>query len=127
MFKVWKSIFNINDVKPMKIERFLCFLYGRLISLILSFSIVFTTKNLIYEKKDIEISELKSFYIITEFFDKLRIEIFKGYLAILRLLKIIIDTITKRGKKSRRKGKKTLNEILECLIKHDIQHRKMVI
>lgn len=127
MFKVWKSIFNINAVKPMKIERFLCFLYGRLISLILSSSIVFTAKNLIYQEKDIETSELKSFYILTEFFDKLRIEIFKGYLAIHRLLKIIIATIAKLGKKSRRKGKKTLNQILECLIKDDIQHRKMVI
>lgn len=127
MFKVWKSIFNINAVKPMKIERFLCFLYGRLISLVLSSSIVFTIKNLIYQEKDIEISKLKSFYILTEFFSRLSIEIFKGYLAILRLLKVIITTITKLGRKSRRKGKKTLNEILECLIKDDIKQRKMAI
>lgn len=127
MFKVWKSIFNINAVKPMKIERFLCFLYGRLITLIFSSSVVFTSKDIIYQESYIEISELKSFYILTEFFDRLSIEIFKGYLAILRLLKIIIASITKLGKKSRRKGKKMLNEILKCLIKGDSQHRKMVI
>ena len=127
MFKIWKSIFNINNVKPMKIERFLCFLYGRLISLVLSTTIVFTTKDIVYQEKVIELSELKSFYILTEFFDRLRSEIFKGYLAILRLLKVIIATIIKLGKKSRRKGKKTLNEILKTLIKDDIKQRKMVI
>jgi len=32
MFKVWKSIFNIANVRNLKIERFKCFLYGRLLS-----------------------------------------------------------------------------------------------
>ena len=34
IFKVWKSIFKINQVKKVKLERFMCFLYGRLISFI---------------------------------------------------------------------------------------------
>ncbi|MPN12630.1 hypothetical protein SDC9_159948 [bioreactor metagenome] len=59
MFKVWKSIFKINQVKKVKIERFKCFLYGRLIALLLSSSIVFTAKNIIIENENKEISEIK--------------------------------------------------------------------
>ena len=57
MFKIWKSIFKINNVKKLKIERFKCFLYGRLIALLLASTIVFTGKDIINEEKSIEISE----------------------------------------------------------------------
>lgn len=115
MFKIWKSIFNIDTVKLVKIERFKCFLYGRLISLLLSSAIVFTAKDIISEEDPSEISEIKSFYQVTEFFCILRSEIFKGELAILNLLKTIINTIRRLAKKSRRKGQKTINEILQYL------------
>ena len=61
IFKVWKSIFKINQVKKVKLERFMCFLYGRLIALLLSSTIVFTSKSIILEEDKKEISELKSF------------------------------------------------------------------
>ena len=115
MFKIWKSIFNIDNVKPVKIERFKCFLYGRLIALILSSTIVFSARDIIYEEDSTEISEIKSFYQVTEFFNTLRIEIFKGELAILKLIKTIINVIRKVGKKSRKKGRKTMTEILDYL------------
>jgi hypothetical protein len=115
MFKIWKSIFNIDNVKPVKIERFKCFLYGRLIALILSSTIVFSARDIIYEEDSTEISELKSFYQVTEFFNTLRIEIFKGELAILKLIKTIINVIRKVEKKSRKKGRKTMTGILDYL------------
>lgn len=115
MFKIWKSIFKINNVKPVKIERFKCFLYGRLIALILSSTIVFSARNIIYEEDNNEISELKSFCVVTEFFSTLKIEIFKGELAILKLIKTIINTIRKLGKKSRKKGRKIVTDILDYL------------
>ena len=108
MFKIWKSIFNIDNVKPVKLERFKCFLYGRLISLIFSSIIVFTAKDIIYEEESKEISEIKSFSQVTEFFNRLRTEIFKGELAILKLLKAIINTIRKLGIKSKKKVRKVL-------------------
>jgi hypothetical protein len=115
MFKVWKSIFNINNVKNVKIERFKCFLYGRLIALLLSSSIVFTSRDIIYEEDSKEISELKSFYQVHEFFTVLKTEIFKGEISILTLLKKIINAIRRFGIKSRKKGCKNINEILEYL------------
>lgn len=113
MFKIWKSIFNIDNVKNVKIERFKCFLYGRLIALLLSSSIVFTAKDIIYEETSKEISELKSFYQVHEFFTILKTEIFKGEIAISNLLKKIINTIRKLGIKSKKKGCKIVNEILK--------------
>ena len=82
MFKIWKSIFNIDNVKPVKIERFKCFLYGRLISLLFSSIIVFTAKDIIYEEDSNEISEIKSFSQVAEFFTVLRTDIFKGEVVI---------------------------------------------
>ncbi len=49
IFKLWKSIFKINQVKKVKLEIFMCFLYVRLISLLLISIIVFTSKSIILE------------------------------------------------------------------------------
>ena len=112
MFKIRKSIFKINNVKKLKIERFKCFLYGRLISLLLSSIVVFTGKNIVNEEKHIETSEIKAFDIVVEYFPILQVEFFKGELSIIRLLNRIISRIKKLGIKSKRKGRKTVKEIL---------------
>ena len=112
MFKIWKSIFNIDNVKNVKMERFKCFLYGRLIALLLSSSIVFTSRDIVYEEDSKEISELKSFYQVHEFFTVLKSEIFRGEIAISTLLKKITNAIRRLVIKSKKKGFKTVNEIL---------------
>lgn len=45
-------------------KRFKCFLYGRLIALLLSLSIVSIAKNVIMEEDNKEISEIKSFGVL---------------------------------------------------------------
>lgn len=115
MFKVWKSIFKINQVKKVKMERFKCFLYGRLIALFLSSSIVFTAKNIIKEDEDKEISEIKSFGAIAQYLPKLSHEIFKSELCIIRILKRIILSFKRFSIKSRKKHKKTVFDILQII------------
>ncbi|MGL6106311.1 MAG: IS4 family transposase, partial [Romboutsia sp.] len=115
MFKVWKSIFKISHVKKVKMERFKCFLYGRLISLLLSSSIVFTAKNIIMDEDDKEISEIKSFGALAQYLPKLAHEIFKGELCIIRILKRIILNFKRFSIKSRKKHKKTVFDILEII------------
>lgn len=87
MFKIWKSIFKINEVKKVKIERFKCSLYGRLIALLLSSSIVFTAKNIILEEINQEISEIKSFGSIFQYLPKLASVIFKTETHLLQFFK----------------------------------------
>ena len=50
IFKTWKSIFKIHEVKPVKLERFQCHLYGQLIGLCLVASITYRMRRLIWEK-----------------------------------------------------------------------------
>ena len=88
---MWKSIFKINQVKKVKLERFMCFLYGRLIALLLASTIVFTSKSIILEEDKKEISELKAFGNLIKYFPKLSFEIFKGEFYISRILKNILS------------------------------------
>lgn len=115
MFKVWKSVFEINKVKKMKIERFKCFLYGRLISLLFSTMIVFSAKDIIKKQDNKDISELKSYRITVEFFNNIRNDIFENEIHLCKLLKRIIETIKRYALKSKKKGKKTSNEIISNL------------
>ena len=113
MFKIWKSLFKIHLVKKVKIERFQCFLYGRLISLLLTSSLVFTSKSIIFETQDKEISEFKSFKTVKEFFDELNENIFKSKSKLIKILDSIFKSILRYGKKSKHKKRKNPNLILK--------------
>lgn len=115
IFKVWKSIFKINQVKKVKLERFMCFLYGRLIALLLSSTIVFTSKSIILEEDQKEISELKAFGNLTQYFHKLSFEIFKGEFYISRILKSVLSNFRRLGIKSKKNNKKTALDILKLI------------
>lgn len=115
MFKVWKSLFRINDIKKVKIERFQCFLYGRLISLLLSSSLVFSAKKIVYDEFKKELSEIKAFGTIKEFLPEIRKKIFKGEFVLSKLLETIFKTHLKCDIKSKRKGRKTTILILESI------------
>lgn len=115
IFKVWKSIFKINQVKKVKLERFMCFLYGRLISLLLSSTIVFTSKSIILEEDNKEISEIKAFGNLIQYFPKLSFDIFKGEFYISRILKNVLSNFRRFGIKSKKNYKKTALDILKLI------------
>ena len=115
IFKVWKSIFKINQVKKVKLERFMCFLYGRLIVLLLSSTIVFTYKSIILEEDNKEINELKSFGNLIQYFPKLSFEILKGEFYISKILKSILSNFRRLGIKSKKNHKKTDLDILKLI------------
>jgi hypothetical protein len=64
IFKTWKSTFNLNKIKPMKIERFECMMFGTLVKIILCQKIYDYYKTTIWNDHAIELSELKSFKYI---------------------------------------------------------------
>ena len=66
MFKVWKSLFKINRVKKVSLHRFECFLYGKLISIVLDSIVVFKAKKITYLKYNKYISIYKAFAIVRE-------------------------------------------------------------
>jgi hypothetical protein len=59
IFKIWKSIFDIDKVKQMNIFRFECYLYGRLMAILLSEKIQNLYRDYLWEEEEVEISEYK--------------------------------------------------------------------
>ncbi|WP_412760850.1 transposase, partial [Pallidibacillus thermolactis] len=50
LFKTWKSLFGIHEVKNIKKERFECHLYGTLIQLLLCSTLAFQCRRMLYMK-----------------------------------------------------------------------------
>ena len=61
MFKIWKSIGEINEVKKMKVERFESFLFAKLIWIVLNWQIMRLSVNYFFQEKQLEISPYKLF------------------------------------------------------------------
>ena len=93
----------------------MCFLYGRLIALLLSSTIVFTSKSIILEEDNKEISELKAFGNLIQYFPKLSFEIFKGEFLIIRILKNVLSNFRRFGIKSKKNHKKIVFDILKLI------------
>ena len=64
LFKIWKSVFEINKVGKMSIARFECYLYGKLIAILLSGYIQSLFNDFIGEQIDFELSEWKAYKIV---------------------------------------------------------------
>lgn len=116
MFKVWKSLFKINRVKKVSLHRFECFLYGKLISIVLDSIIVFKSKGFAYLNEKKYISIYKAFAIVRENSCKIRDSLLKNITSYWSLVKKIIILILKQGVKSKKKHKKRADEILELTI-----------
>nr|WP_279233146.1 transposase [Marinisporobacter balticus] len=121
IFKIWKSIFTISNVKPVKIERFKCQLYGKLILLVLSSAIMFKIRNELLHKEQLEASEIKSAEIIKQYIEKIYLNLIKIPSKVDSVLIEISNCIKKNGRKSHRKGQKTFFEILGVL--HNYQEK----
>lgn len=113
MFKIWKSLFKIHEVKKAGLERIQCFIYGRLIMLLLTSSIVFTARNLTYTTTGKELSEIKSFGIVQQYSNELYKNIFKGKVILCEIFRRIGISLQRYGIKSVKKDKKTAIMILK--------------
>lgn len=113
MFKVWKSLFKINKIKKVSLHRFECFLYGKLISIVLDSIIVFKAKKYAYLKKNKYISIYKAFAITRERSWEIRDSLFKNTKSYWSLINKTIDLILKKALKSKKKYKKQAHDILE--------------
>lgn len=109
LFKCWKSIFNIDQNKSMKIERFKCGLLGTMLSIALANNIYNEIKTNVYVKYRQVLSELKGFRLIKSYFSILKTSLLKGRIFIKKVIEIIGRELKKKCKKSK-KGKKIMAE-----------------
>jgi hypothetical protein len=66
IFKIWKSVLKIDNVKKMKIQRFESFLYSKLIWITINWKIIFNIILLYYKYYDIKLSIIKLFKTLKE-------------------------------------------------------------
>lgn len=65
LFKVWKSLIGIDKIGQMSIFRFECFLYGRLLFVLLSTELMSLIRTALRdEEREVEISEWKTIKLI---------------------------------------------------------------
>lgn len=115
MFKVWKSIFKMADVKKVKLERFECFLYGRLIELVLAASIVSTSKAIAIMEGLQPLSEMKAFTIASEYLEDIMTVIHENDFSRAAFFNTVIQRILKYGRKNHKKGTISFSSILKFL------------
>jgi len=112
IFKILKSTLEIDKVKKVKLERIQCHIYSSLIKMFLNSLIVFGLREIIYDSKSKEISELKAFKIVNNFFEELKNALFYFSQNLKGVLTKIATSILKNGIKSKHNKKKTVFEIL---------------
>lgn len=115
IFKVWKSIFHLDQVKPMRIERFECLHYGRLILIILTTNLFQYFRLSVYIKANQELSELKTFQAIVRVLIEKYNSLVKSKYSLARaindILKIIVNTCKKDQRKNKLKPLTFLNNL----------------
>lgn len=112
LFKTWKSIFHIDQCKPIKTERLECHVYGQLIAIFLSTSLMFQCRQLLLMKKKKETSEFKAIRAVKTFFQPLHQALKRKTQDVQQVLHRLFQVIEKNGFKSHRYQEKTVFDIL---------------
>jgi len=106
IFKTWKSTFNIDKVKPMKIQRFECVNYGTLLQIIICTKLFIYYKTTLWKNQKIELSELKSFKYLIEKLEEIRDYIKENKPIELTILLVHIkEVLARRCIKENKKGR----------------------
>lgn len=112
IFKAWKSVYHIDKVKKMKIERFECINYGILILIILSTHLLAFCKYKLHSTYIEEISELKTFKTIKGLLTELKAAVKQGQKSIGNLLDLLAASTHKTCVKQQKKGRKSPYNII---------------
>jgi hypothetical protein len=114
IFKIWKSIYHVNRLKAVKIERFQCQLYGKLILMLVSSTILFKVRKILLMKNNKEVSEIKLAQIINEYIGILYLSLINSISEVFNIILNIYKLSEKNAIKSHKKLKQTALEIMEA-------------
>ena len=106
IFKTWKSIFRIHSNTNVKKERLECHIYGKLIALLLSSTVMFQMRQVLLIKKQKELSEWKAMYMIHDYFRVLYRQIQEQSKQLITSFLRLFHLLDKNGRKSHRYRKK---------------------
>jgi hypothetical protein len=115
IFKAWKSLFKIDKISQMKIERFECFHYGCLMFIIACTNLLGYFKHWYLKVHLEEISELKFFKLLVSMKRELKEIIKKKNFVIAHFLDQLADIVERTCVKEQKKNKMKPLSILRNL------------
>ncbi|MFN0013749.1 MAG: IS4 family transposase [Saprospiraceae bacterium] len=111
IFKVWKSVYRIDEMRPMNEYRFMCLLYGKLIWILLHHKLFSWTKCYFWNTYHIDVSELKGFKILQELKTDLQQALWNNsFQACFEFLNVLYQLIGNTAQKQVRRRK--FNQLL---------------
>ena len=102
MFKIWKSVGEINKLRKMKTERFETYLFAKLLWIALNWQIMRRITVYYFNEKDIFISPYKLYKSLKGKIMKFRAAIFEGLENVIEFMNVLFE-ISSRFHKSEKK------------------------
>lgn len=112
IFKAWKSVYNIDKIKTMRIQRFESMHYGALILIVLTTNLLSFYKRHIYANYKQEVSELKFYLIVKSMLFLFKQTITHSRKKMLEFLNLLEQIVHRTGIKGRKKNKSTPFHVL---------------
>ncbi len=114
VFKIWKSIFGLDNITPMKYERLMCTLNVRLLLVLVNWETIMVQRGLVFKKTGKLLSIIKCFNTLKENSLRLRYILTNGGKGIKLWIKWVADIFESKHWLEKKKNKLGFEEIL-CL------------
>ena len=116
MFKIWKSIGEIDKVKKMKVERFEASLIAKLIWVALNWQIMKRIINAFFVKQKIELSPYKLFKTLRMYKNEFREAVLGGVRKLINLINELVEISPKYLVSEKKKDKAWSYDIIRMFI-----------
>ena len=114
VFKIWKSIFGLDNITPMKYERLMCTLNARLLLVLINWETFMIQRGLLFKKTGNLLSIIKCSNTLKENSTQLRHVLVNGGKGIKQWIKWVADIFESKHWLEKKKNKLGFEEIL-CL------------
>ena len=115
IFKSWKSYLHLTSIKTKKEDSTLCYLYGRMLLILLTYALYPQTRATVWLKKKRELRVLKLVRHFQTWADRWMHAIFQSVLALRRFLQRACVTAERLAVKALRKRRTTAQILRESL------------
>ena len=117
VFKVWKSIWEIDEVKKVKKDRLECYIYAKLLIIILCWQLVWRTAKVLYRYEGKMLSFMKAFKTLKRFVTELQFFFEKDEESLKKyFLKFYETSRVKHLLETRGKQERSMELLVESLI-----------
>src|SRR6266704_3281137 len=118
IFKSWKSYLHLASIKTKKEDTTLCYLYGRMLLIVLNYALCPQMRATLWLRKRRELSVLKLVRHFQAFADRWMQAIFRSEIELYRFLKHACATAERLVGKASRKRRTTAQILHESLSQH---------